>query len=55
MSKKQPPNSRKVSMNGLIFKRDVSQDWVMCLDLFNLYSKFILKQLEEFEKGIQVA
>jgi len=54
MSKKQPLNSRKVSLNGLIFKRDVSQDWVMCLDLFNLYSKFILKQLEEFEEGIQV-
>ena len=54
MSKKQPLNSRKVSLNGLIFKRDVSQDWVMCLDLFNLYSKFSLKQLEEFEEGIQV-
>jgi len=54
MSKKQPLNSRKVSLNGLIFKRDVSQDWVMCLDLFNLYSKFILKQLEEFEEGLQV-
>jgi len=54
MSKKQPLNSRKVSLNGLIFKRDVSQDWVICLDLFNLYSKFILKQLEEFEEGIQV-
>jgi len=54
MSEKQPLNSRKVSLNGLIFKRDVSQDWVMCLDLFNLYSKFILKQLEEFEEGLQV-
>ena len=35
-------------------KRGVRQGCVMSLDLFNLYSEFILKELEEVEEGIQV-
>jgi len=35
-------------------KRGVRQGSVMSPDLFNLYSEFILKELEEVEEGIQV-
>ena len=35
-------------------KRGVRQGVVMSPDLFNLYSEFILRKLEEVEKGIQV-
>ena len=35
-------------------KRSVRQGCVMSPDLFNLYSEFILKELQEAEEGIQV-
>ena len=35
-------------------KRDVRQGCVMSPDLFNLYSKYVLWELEEIEEGIQI-
>ena len=35
-------------------KRGVQQGCVMNPDLFNLYSKFILWELEKIEEGIQI-
>ena len=35
-------------------RRGVRQGCVMSLNLFNLYSEFILRELEEIEKGIQI-
>ena len=35
-------------------KRGVRQGCVMSLDLFNLFSEFILRELEEVEERIQI-
>ena len=35
-------------------KRELRQGCVMSPDLFNLYSKFILREFEEIEEGIQI-